>query len=205
MGYGNVTFTMATPFDGEISRWLLATVMGLARSQRDFAPMRRISALHFAGFAVLRVNRVPFFQRALGRPYLLFFSQFDGSASAYLADFSVLVPDYIDALWGKCIRYPGARRAEQFVHWLEQHALTDVNGETTQYDYHGYRVDPESAESRRTQTAKERPRRIADRLAPMPLIESAIELMFRLDALRAGVATGATDAQVLMDLAEESL
>jgi hypothetical protein len=195
MGYGNVTFTMATPFGGWFSRLLLAPVMALARSQRDYGPLRRITALHFAGFAVVRPK--------WSRPYLLFFSQFDGAASAYLADFSMLVPDQIDAIWGKCLRYPGARRAEQFVHWLEQHALTDEDGKETQYDYHGYRVDAESAacvtddpapdsdplrpatEGANDGVRSQQAAPIADRLPPMPLIESSIELMFRLDALRA--------------------
>jgi hypothetical protein len=174
--------------------------MGLARSQRDFAPLRRISALHFAGFAVVRTGGL--WPRALGRPFLLFFSQFDGSASAYLADFSALVPDNIDAIWGKCRRYPGSRRAEQFVHWLEQHALTDEDRET-QYDYHGYRVDPETACQ---PTPSETPsRRVADRLAPMPLIESAIELMFRLDALRAAHGGRSIPKEELIALAGELL
>ena len=191
MGYGNVTFTMATPLTGELGRFLLGTVFGLARWQRDFGPLRRISALHFAGFALVR-------PRLFSKPYVLFFSLFDGSAGAYLADFSALVPDYIDALWGKCVRYPGAREAEKFVNWLNEHALSDERGHEGRYEYHGYSVDVESAAAA-PRSAELR------RLAPMPLIESAIELMFRLEALDGGRAERPVTKEDILRLASEVL
>lgn len=203
MGYGSVSFTMATPIAGRTARWLLMMVMSLAKTRRDYAPLRRITALHFAGFGLIRSLRgrsgLP---HRLDDAYLLFFSLFDGSADAYLADFSALVADQIDGIWGKCVRYPGAREAEKFVHWLGQHALTRERpatpGGAAYYEYQGYRVDPESGAPAARGDAR--------RLAPMPLVEAAIELMLRLEQLEPqSPGDPLPSREELLALAEETL
>lgn len=174
MAYGNVSFTMATPFLDKGGFLLTEVVLAMARMQRDFAPLRRITSLHFASFGLIQGLR----GAELKRSYLLFFSLFDGSADAYLADFSKLVPDEIDSMWGHCVSYPGARAVAQFVHWLGMHALDrekpTVPGGAVRYEFHGYRVDPAAEPSSDPQVR---------RLAPLPLVQSALALIHRLDKL----------------------
>ncbi len=198
MGYGDVSFSMATPLLAWGSTFL-KPVMLLAIGNREFAALNRITTLHFAGFATMnRVCRPNGFRRTLERPVLLFFSLFDGAADSYLADFSVLVPDYIDTLWGKCLRYPGGRDFDRFMFWLGEHALTPIapeHGGATSFEYHGYRVHPETTHSGAVPEGPDEPadpccergdgRSTDRRLAPMPLIAKALELRRRLkNALR---------------------
>lgn len=195
LGYGDVSFDMATPLTGRAAAWLLRSVMGMARANRDFAPLLRITSLHVAGIALLeRVRDSKGRVHELERPYLVFMSLFDGSGAAYLADFSVLIPDYIDAIWGNAVRYPGARQAEAMVQWLSKHALTQRSPSEqkgpARYEYHGYRAEDGGGSG------------LAGRLAPMPMIESAVELMLRLeDAARGRRPT----REELLALAMEAL
>lgn len=204
MGYSSVGFTMATPLTGRVALALLRPVIALAVQNREFAPLLRIPSLHFASFGLVESLRdATGRKRRLDRPFLLFFSLFDGSASAYLADFSMLVPDYIDALWGKCVRYPGSRQLEKFNHWLGQHAMPDeppnTPGRATRYDFHGYPIDPESIEPDGREEAHDR------RLAPMPLIGRALELKRRLEELNRGRGTKSITPEELRSLAVEAL
>lgn len=189
MGYGDVSFTMATPFV-RAGYMFLRPVMWLATRNREFAPLLRISTLHFAAFgridSIFKNGR----RTKLERDYLLFFSLFDGAADAYLADFSALVPDYIDSMWGKCMSYPGGRDLGRFMHWLGEHAMTKekprTEGGATRYEYHGYRVDRETsgppAEADEAASAAQQTvaHGVDRRLAPMALIAKAMELRRRL-------------------------
>jgi len=181
MSYDNVSFAMATPILGRVANFMLNAALGLAKQNREFAALRRITALHLAGFS----NIVELRDRngelwRLPRRFLIFYSLFDGSAAAYLKDFEVVVPDEIDSIWGKCVRYPGARSGEKFAHWLETHALaTPANkqGEATTYEFSGCLIDTEELTPR--MPVPER------RMAPFPLVMSAVGLRDQLVALRA--------------------
>ena len=195
LGYGDKSFTMATPLNGRIGALLLRSVMAMARGNRDFAPLLRISSLHFAGIGLVeKVRDARGRLRRLARPNVLFLSLFDGSGAAYLADFSVLVPDYIDAIWGHCVRYPGARQAAALVAWLGNHSITaeepSVEGGRTHYEFHAYRAEDGGGSAH------------GRRMAPMPLIEAAIELWLRLEQVEPGQRPSRTE---ILDWAAEVL
>ena len=44
---------------------------------------------------------------------LLFATNFDGDVEAYMRDFAEKAPDGIDAIWGHCEGYPGAKNFEK--------------------------------------------------------------------------------------------
>jgi hypothetical protein len=187
MGYGDVSFTMATPFV-RAGYMFLRPVMWLATRNREFAPLQRISTLHFAAFGLIDSVFKNGRRTKLERHYLLFFSLFDGAADAYLADFSALVPDYIDSMWGKCMGYPGGRDLGRFMHWLGEHTMTkekpQTEGGATRYEYHGYRVDRETSgppvEAEQAADDEALGSAVDRRLAPMALIAKAMELRRRL-------------------------
>ncbi len=51
---------------------------------------------------------------------LVFITNFSGTASDYLADFLVHMPDHLDMLWGNCVGYPekGARDFRAFMEFI---------------------------------------------------------------------------------------
>jgi hypothetical protein len=66
---------------------------------------------------------------------LLFATNFNGDVEDYMRDFAERAPEGIDAIWGHCEDYPGARNYEQLRDYILGHAI-----ETTGY----YCAYPES-------------------------------------------------------------
>jgi hypothetical protein len=59
---------------------------------------------------------------------LLFATNFNGDVEDYMRDFAQRAPDGIDAIWGHCEDYPGARDYEKLRDYILGHAI-----ETTGY------------------------------------------------------------------------
>ena len=59
---------------------------------------------------------------------LLFATNFDGDVEAYMRDFAEKAPQGIDAIWGHCDDYPGAKNYEKLRDYILSHAI-----ETTGY------------------------------------------------------------------------
>jgi hypothetical protein len=178
--YSTQAFSMASPIRGTIERGFLRVAMYFARKYREYAPLKRIGTIHMAAFCFIPALAdrygVP---HLLPREFLLFVSLFDGAADQYLNDFGTVVPDEIDSIWGKCVRYPGARNTQPFVHWLEGHQLSDKSGTVDSYSYFGYGIEDEEASA-----VGRAPSPTRDGMATVPLVLNAIDLRRRLQRLR---------------------
>src|SRR5689334_5720927 len=54
---------------------------------------------------------------------LFFATNFNGDVEDYMRDFAERAPDGIDAIWGHCEDYPGARNYEQLRDYILGHAI----------------------------------------------------------------------------------
>jgi hypothetical protein len=84
-------------------------------------PPELLSTIHFARWFILD-DDPPRPERA---GQLIFTSNFDGDVKLYLRDFSTMIPDDIDSVWGNCAGYPpeGCRNFEAFWRYTTEHQV----------------------------------------------------------------------------------
>lgn len=177
MEYATRAFAMATPISDAVSSLFLRVSMGLARQYRNYSPLKQIGTIHVAGFGFVRALRDRWgIAHSLPSEFLLFLSVFDGSSDLYLSDFGTVVPDEIDSIWGRCVRYPGARNGRAFTDWIDSHQFTTPDQQNVlSYSYFGYSGLPPAADG----APAERP------MALVPMVLNALDLRERLRRLRA--------------------
>lgn len=97
---------------------LQAVVDSIANRERRGipTPIRLIPTIHFARWIVWQDGE---------RQLLIFTSNYDGSMWQYLRDFSALIADDMDRVWGNCEGYPegGCRDFEAFWQYVVDHQV----------------------------------------------------------------------------------
>jgi hypothetical protein len=117
-------FQMVNPIKSFINEQILRLIMYEARQNPDYAPLKKVGTIHFAGFCFLEdLPDVGQNEVALANKYLLFYSAFDGSWLAYLQDFAGVVALEINLLWSNCTGYPGTSNLDKFDDYLEDNAI----------------------------------------------------------------------------------
>jgi len=103
-------------------------------------PIGQIASIHFARWLILLPDHYLYYDQRgkvtnyTYRSWLLFTSNFDGDMKAYLSEFSTILGDDVDRIWGNCEGYPleGCERFDAFWAYAKHHQLT------TQAFYNGY-------------------------------------------------------------------
>jgi len=62
---------------------------------------------------------MPACEEHLKSKYLVFESNCDGDLESYLAGLAKTVPHHLDAIWGHCVGYPGARDVDAFIGYMK--------------------------------------------------------------------------------------
>ena len=62
---------------------------------------------------------MPSCEKHLQSKYLVFESNCDGDLEGYLTSLATTVPEYLDAIWGHCVGYPGAANPATFVNYMK--------------------------------------------------------------------------------------
>jgi hypothetical protein len=95
----------------------------------DSSPFIRAGGTHFARFVILDhlvFEGPPQKRDELKSDYLLFESNFDGDLDPYLEKLRVSCGSESDAIWGKCVGYPGIADAVRFRAYFH-HNQIDTN------------------------------------------------------------------------------
>lgn len=81
-------------------------------------PIRLVQTIHFARWVIWT-------DPASGEDNLIFTSNYDGSMWQYLRDFSTLIADDMDRVWGNCVDYPaqGCRDFDAFWQYVKAHQV----------------------------------------------------------------------------------
>jgi hypothetical protein len=103
-------------------------------------PVMQVPTIHFGRWLIVVPAQYLYFDRQWADPahvyrsWLLFMSEFDGDMKTYLDDFSSILGDDVDRIWGNCEGYPseGARDLDGFWAYAKRHQLT------TQAFYNAY-------------------------------------------------------------------
>lgn len=112
--YGLTAFSPIRPDHGRSSPRLELERVLAAMPVLGESPLAKLTDTHFARWVV--INRLPFegkrpWADTLPVPYLLFTSQFDSSLDDYLDRMCRLIPETVEAVWGKCSGFPGTNPA----------------------------------------------------------------------------------------------
>lgn len=62
---------------------------------------------------------MPACEEHLKSKYLIFESNCDGDLEPYLTGLAKSIPGHLDAIWGHCIGYPGARGVDAFISYMK--------------------------------------------------------------------------------------
>ena len=122
----NTALTLITPFRPFGATWLRILLWGARHFDFVKAPAIRMSFIHFCHWIVL--DRVPTGGeqprwRRLRPAYLVFSSNFDGSAAGYIDSFIHAMPWRMRGLWGSARGNPGILPSSGFTDWTERNAI----------------------------------------------------------------------------------
>jgi hypothetical protein len=88
------------------------------------SPFARLESTHFARVMLVRGLCDRDDKRLADWPACLFFAaEFDVPAAGYLEALCTLMPDEADALFGRCLEYPGADVPPLFKSWMLRHRV----------------------------------------------------------------------------------
>src|SRR5271168_1894981 len=62
---------------------------------------------------------MPACEEHLKSKYLIFESNCDGDLEPYMAGLAKSVPNHLDAIWGHCVGYPGAKGIDAFIRYMK--------------------------------------------------------------------------------------
>jgi hypothetical protein len=116
--------TVLTPIPWWWSLWIEVSWPVARRSRFVAAPLRKLSFIHFARWAIVRrwpTDRSTRRDRAAPRA-LLFLTNFDGSSIQYIEAFVRVVPWRIRALYAGAKGFPGARRFGPVERYIYDHS-----------------------------------------------------------------------------------
>jgi hypothetical protein len=118
----------------------LRIILGTMPRDAD-SPFAKVNSTHLCRLTVLNdvvYVGMPACEEHLQSQYLVFESNFDGDLDPYLRSMAKAIPETVDAVWGHCLGYPGARDPDAFAAYMKkcQIATTfyfaDVNDKTVQ-------------------------------------------------------------------------
>jgi hypothetical protein len=94
--------------------WILA---------RKLDGLKTLSLIHYARWVVIRQKQFPRLaesqpKETLKYPYMLFFSNFNGSWTQYVDSFHMAIPEGLDLMWTKNIRYPKSIPLQPFHRYI---------------------------------------------------------------------------------------
>jgi hypothetical protein len=107
--------TVLTPVRRGEEERLLDELGGLSRAAES--PFRKIDRTHFARLVLVdRIHYTGPPQRPdpLSSAYLLFSCSFDGAVDSYLEEIRTAMSEEADAVWKRCVDYPGSANAVGF-------------------------------------------------------------------------------------------
>jgi hypothetical protein len=94
-------------------------------------PIGHLPTIHFARWLILRPTQYLYCDKVRVDPdtltsWLFFTSNFDGDMKTYLRDFSVVLGEDVDRIWGNCEGYPpgGARDFDAYWAYAKRYQLT---------------------------------------------------------------------------------
>jgi hypothetical protein len=140
--HGRATaITIISPVRGWWGWWLRLTWPLADRTPPLKRALLRLSFIHFAHWSLF--DRVPAraprrAARSLGRPYLLFQSNYNGSADAYIGAFSLIVPWRMRLMWQGAYGFPGPTPIWRFKRFVVLKAIPADR-------YHYYGAYPEAS------------------------------------------------------------
>jgi len=107
--------TLFTPVPRWWAAWLVVSWKLADRSRFIKRPLLGLRFIHVARWGLVwRVRG----QGRLPTPYLVFQSNFDGAAPAYIEAFSITVPWRLRGMLGGAYTFPGPRPINAFVDWV---------------------------------------------------------------------------------------
>jgi hypothetical protein len=62
---------------------------------------------------------MPACEEHLKSKYLVFESNCDGDLEPYLTGLAKSIPEHLDAIWGHCVGYPGAKNVDAFIRYMK--------------------------------------------------------------------------------------
>jgi hypothetical protein len=95
-------------------------------------PIGRATTIHFARWQILLPEHFLYYDSGAIVPghryqaWLLFTSNFDGDLKVYLNEFSALIADDVDRIWGNCEGYPpeGSKNFDAYWAYAKRHQIT---------------------------------------------------------------------------------
>jgi hypothetical protein len=88
------------------------------------SPLGRLSQLHFSRLHVIRdlvYQGPPQVPETLDQSYLIFTTSHDGELDDFLRDLAVEVRDEADAIFSRCVGFPGTADPAAFAAWVTTH------------------------------------------------------------------------------------
>lgn len=118
--------TILTPLRPWWAAWVRFTWLLAALTPLVARPLRRLSFIHFAHWSL--ITRWPVDRRlpaepAAGLPWMVFQTNFNGSANQYIAAFCRVVPGRIRLLYWGAYGFPGPRHAGPVEHYIEHNSF----------------------------------------------------------------------------------
>jgi hypothetical protein len=83
-----------------------------AEAKGESSPIEQIESIHYARWVILD-----------GGTRLLFTSNFDGDLDGYLAEFAERDEGPLNAIFGQCVGWPGARPVALFIQYVRDHMI----------------------------------------------------------------------------------
>lgn len=88
--------------------------------------LRDLAIVHVGWWSIIEripYNGPPQEPEVLRSPYLLFESNFDGPWEPYIDTFGQRIPLKVNAVWGSCFGFPGARPTSGAIEYVDEHQL----------------------------------------------------------------------------------
>ncbi|NKB77042.1 MAG: hypothetical protein GKR96_08320 [Gammaproteobacteria bacterium] len=96
--------------------------------QKNFLGLRTLSLIHYARWVIIRTKDFPRLTHDQPKEkqdynYMLFFSNFNGSWAQYVDSFSMAIPDGLDLLWNKNVKYPNSIPLQPFHKYITENQI----------------------------------------------------------------------------------
>lgn len=112
-----------------IKRWLVwmnQLIFWLAKTPllaNRFSGLLTLSLIHYARWVILKPDQFPRLsdeqpKEDLNYAYMLFFSNFNGSWAQYVDSFHMAIPNGLDLLWKKNVKYPNSVPLQPFHRYI---------------------------------------------------------------------------------------
>ncbi|MCM2387206.1 hypothetical protein [Streptomyces albipurpureus] len=118
--------TALTPIKlGQAPLLRLLLVIG-ARIKMLREALTKLSFIHYARWTIISgfpYNGAPQRKERLRYDYLFFETNFNGTWDEYIDAFSEVIPERMQAIWGRCVNFPGPRPVGPFKEYIHKNDL----------------------------------------------------------------------------------